>query len=95
MIEATKEITVLVSNEEINIAISDVPDFNSFQISNCHIDATTHGLSEQYDIILDQATLILKKTTYNLLPSTVIMLVRRYHMDRFFTRNKCDTINGI
>ena len=75
--KVTKEVLVLVSNEDIAIGTSDVTDLNTFHISERHTDVTAYTLSEKLVIILSQATKTLKKTTQKFLCSVVIMLARR------------------
>ena len=97
--KVTKEVTVLIMNEYIEIGTSDVPDIKNLQISEHHIDVTAYDLSERWGISLAQSTITLKNITQKFLPSAVIPLARRYHTDRVFTRNtlqvqwSCDTIN--
>ena len=44
--KVTKEVSVLVSNEEIDIGTLDVQGLNHFQTSECHTDVTTYYLIE-------------------------------------------------
>ena len=82
----TKEGPVLVRNEERYIGNSDVPDLKTFQISEHHIDVTAYYLSEKWVIILSQDNRTLKKTTQKFFRRAVLLLDRRYHTDRVFTR---------
>ena len=75
--KVTKEEPVFVRNKEQDIGNSDVPDLNTFHISERHTDVTAYTLSEKLVIILSQATKTLKKTTQKFLCSVVIMLARR------------------
>ena len=98
--KVTKEVPVLVSNEEQYIGTSDVPYLKTFQISECHTDVTAYALSERWVISLAQATITLKKTTQKFLRIAVLPLASRYRTDRLFTRKtlqgqwSCDTMNG-
>ena len=82
----TKEVPVLVSNEEIDIETSDVPDLNSFQISERHTYVNAYDLSERRGVILSQATIKLKNNMHKFLRSVIISLDRRYCTARVFTR---------
>ena len=59
----TKEVPVLVRNEEQDIGTSDILDLKTFQISERYKYVTTYIFSDQWGIILAYATRTLKKTT--------------------------------
>ena len=44
--EVTKEVPLLVRNEEVDIVKSYVPDIKIFQNFERHIDATSYGFSD-------------------------------------------------
>ena len=98
--KVTKEVTVIVGNEERDIGNSNVPDLKTFQISDRHTDVTAYDLSALWGISLYQATITLNNTTKKLLRSAVLPLARIYHTDRVLTRRtpqgqwSCDTMNG-
>ena len=46
-LKVTKEVPVIVRNEEQYIGTSDVPDIKTFQISERHTDVTAYDFSEQ------------------------------------------------
>ena len=83
--KVTKEVPVIVRNEEINIGTSSVPYLETLLISERHTDVTTYDLSELWGILLSQNNM--KK----FLSSSAFMLNRRYRTDRVFTIN---TIQG-
>ena len=85
--KVTKEVPVLVRNEDIDIGTSYLPYLNNLQISERHKNFTTYDLSELWEISLDQDTITIKKTMQKLLCSDVILLTWRYHTGRVFTRN--------
>ena len=84
--KVTKEVTVLIMNEYIEIGTSDVPDIKNLQISEHHIDVTAYDLSEQWGIRLFQDTRTLKNTTQKLLCINVLLLDIRYHTEIVLTR---------
>ena len=59
----TKEVTVLVRNEEIDIGTSDVTDIKTFRRLERHIYVTAYDISEQRGVRLTQYTITLKNTT--------------------------------
>ena len=97
--KVTKVVTVLVSNEEVDIATSYVPDINTFHILELLIDVTAYDLSEKWGVTLAQATRTLKNTIQKFLRGAILPLARRYHTYRLFTRNtlqgqcSCDMMN--
>ena len=97
--EVIQEVKVLVSNEEIYIGTSDVPDLKTFHISDRHTDVTTYDFSEIWVIILDQTTRIINNIMQKFLYRNVILLYMRYCMEIVFTINTlqgqclCDMMN--
>ena len=85
--KATKEVPVLVRNEDQDIGISDVPDIMTSQSLERHIYVTVYDLIEPRGIRLSKYTITPKKITQMFLHSAVLLLDRIYHKDRFFTRN--------
>ena len=90
---------VLVRNEEIYIGTSYVPDINTFQRSERHTDVTAYDLSEQWYIILYQATIPIKKTMKKFFCRAILTLDRIYLTYRAFTIKtlqvqwSCDMMN--
>ena len=81
-------------------ALQDVPSARMFQSKERHSTVTPSDLSERWYIGLGQATQMLKVTTQRLMRSTILLLARRYRVDRMFIR-PCicgtiytDTMNG-
>ena len=95
----TKEVLVIVRNEEIDIGTTDVPDLNTFQISEHQTDVIVYYLIEQWYISLSQYTRTIKNNIQKFLCSTILLLSSRYRTDRVFTRKtlqgqwSCDTMN--
>ena len=85
--KVTKEVLVLIKNEEQDIGTSDVPNLKTFQISERHTDFAAYYLRGQWGIILSQATITINNNTKIFLCNAVIPLDRIYHKDRVFTRN--------
>ena len=63
--EVTKELMVLVRDEDRDIGTSDVPDLKTFQSSGRHTYVTTYDLSEQWGIRLSQDTRKIKRIIIN------------------------------
>ena len=80
--------------------LQDVPSARTFQSKERHSPVTPSNLSERWYIGLGQVTQALKVTTQWLMCSTILPLVRRYHVDRMFIRPRIcgtiytDTMNG-
>ena len=85
-VKVTKEVPVLVRNEERDIGNLDILYLNTFQTSECHTDITAYNLSEQWFISLSQATRTLKKTTQKFFLFATLPLAKRYHTIIVFTR---------
>ena len=84
--KVTKEVPMLVRNEQIYIGTSDVLDLKNFQRSEHRIDVTTFYFSNIWGISLAQATITLKYTAHKFLRGAVILLDCRCRTDRVFTR---------
>ena len=76
----TKEVSVIVSNEEQDIGTSDVQYHKTFHRSELHIDVTPYDLSDQRVIILARSTRTHKKTMQEFFHINVLLLERRYRM---------------
>ena len=80
--------------------LQDVPSARTFQSKERHATVTSSDLSERWYIGLGQATQTLKVTTQRFMRSAILLLARRYRMDRMFIRPRIcgtiytDTMNG-
>ena len=70
----TKEIPMLVRNQQIDIETSDVSNIKNLQSSERNTDVMAHDLSEQQGIIFYQYNITLKKNIHKFLHSAVLLL---------------------
>ena len=79
---------------------TDVPLMSSFASFDQHSDITLRNLSKDWGISTNTAAQTLKKTTQKFLRSAILLLERRYRIDRVFTRKTLsdtwpiDTMDG-
>ena len=91
---------LLVCDITIDSGISDAQELHTFQSSDRHTDVSPQQLSERWCISLNTASKTLKQTTQKFLYSAILLLSRRYRVDRVFTRKtlsgdwSTDTIDG-
>ena len=77
----------LVRNIQLDLDKSDVPDSNTFSISDQHSDVTPQDLIEigVISLIIDSNTL--QKTTQRFLCSAILPLDQRCRTDQLFVKN--------